>query len=76
MSTYIGRRREYLLNWAQNRPLYMLCKDLLGGAGGSQRHYWWHIQTSSIEDNNDLANTGQDRHAGSPTGDPAASPIP
>jgi hypothetical protein len=76
MSTYIGRRQEYLLNWVQNRPLYTLCKDLVGGAGGPHCRYWWHVQTSSIEDTNDVVSTGRDRRAGSPTGDPAASPVP
>jgi hypothetical protein len=49
MTTYIGRRRGYLLNWAQNQPLYLECSTLVGGAGGSQRHYWWSVQTNDLE---------------------------
>ena len=38
---YILRRRRYLINWIQDRPLLQLTRNLFGGAGGSQRSYWW-----------------------------------
>jgi hypothetical protein len=44
MASYLDKRRVYLLNWVQNRPIYLLCRNLVGGAGGSQRQYWWSRQ--------------------------------
>ena len=38
---YILRRRRYLVNWIQDRPLLQLTRNLFGGAGGSQCSYWW-----------------------------------
>ena len=41
MSEYILRRRFYLLNWAQDRPMLQQTRFLNGGAGGPNRSYWW-----------------------------------
>jgi hypothetical protein len=40
MLSYLDQCRVYIDNWVQNHLLYMLCKNLVGGAGGSQRQYW------------------------------------
>jgi hypothetical protein len=45
MMTYISRRREYLISWAQARPNYMADSIRGGGAGGPQRKYWWSANT-------------------------------
>jgi hypothetical protein len=36
MKSYLDQRRVNINNWVQNCPLYMLCKNLAGGAGGPQ----------------------------------------
>lgn len=45
MPEYLQRRRQYLVNWVQNRPLFRNCNQLTGGAGGNQRQYWWSTTT-------------------------------
>jgi hypothetical protein len=39
---YVTQRRQYLLNWAQNRPSFIQYQHLRGGAGGPQHLYWWN----------------------------------
>jgi hypothetical protein len=41
MSSYLDQRCMNIDNWVQNCTLYMLCKNLAGGAGGPQCQYWW-----------------------------------
>jgi exonuclease III len=42
---YIRIRRAYIMNWTHNRPLFNECRNLIGGAGGPQRRYWWNPTT-------------------------------
>jgi hypothetical protein len=42
---YIRTRRAYIMNWINNRPLFVACRQLTGGAGGPQRRYWWNPTT-------------------------------
>ena len=48
MSEYLLRRRHYLLNWAQDRPLFRSTRHLQGGAGGSLRKYWWSSYPNAL----------------------------
>jgi hypothetical protein len=50
IQTYLRRRRQYLLHYAQSRPIYQECEEYGAASLSNQRKRYWWSPTSILDD--------------------------